>query len=144
MRAKVRAESERGGERKKGEERKAEERSAEWRGAAEESAGSFLLQLQLYKEKFSRGFSVLYPGLQNIRIDACKTYRSGFLQTSVEGWAQGREGPTVFGTDPDKGKIPGFFFNTAYFAAKSMKSNISLSVKIYKNMQSFSFTYGRR
>lgn len=39
MRAKVRAESERGGEQKKGEEREAEERSAEWRGAAEESAG---------------------------------------------------------------------------------------------------------
>lgn len=86
----------------------------------ERREGSFLFKLQLYKEKFSRGFSVLYPGLQNIRIDAGKTYRNVFLQSLAEGWAQGREGPIKFGTDPDKGKIPGFFFNTAESQTKTL------------------------
>lgn len=128
MRAKVRAESERGGERKKGEGRKAEERSAEWRGAAEESAGSFLFKLQLYKEKFSRGFSVLYPGLQNIRIDACKTYRNGFLQT-LKGGHRARKERLSLEQIRVKGRFQDFSLILIklkpkhYIAAKSMKSN---------------------
>lgn len=43
-----------------------------------------------------------------------------FLQTLAEGWAQGKEGPIKFGTDPDKGKILGFFFNIAKTQTKTL------------------------
>lgn len=92
--------------------------------------GAFCSNISFRKEKFSRGFSVLYPGLQNIRIYARKAYRNGFLQTLVEGRAQGKEGPIRCGTGLDKGsRFQDFSLVLLklkpkhYIAAKSMKSN---------------------
>lgn len=80
------------------------------------------VQTLALKRKSSAEVSLFYiQDYKTYVIYACKTYRnSGFLQTLVEGWAQGKDGPIRCGTDPDKGKIPGFFFNIAKTQTKTL------------------------